>query len=89
MLREVEYINKALKEPSAPLQPLSEARVSGKLEVLENLVDKVDKVIIGGGMAFTFIKALGRAKSLVEDDLVDTAGPLWKSPCQRVKFYLC
>ena len=68
MLREVEYINKALKEPKRPFAAvIGGAKVSGKLEVLENLVDKVDKVIIGGGMAFTFIKALGQStgKSLV------------------------
>ncbi|MCP4716577.1 MAG: phosphoglycerate kinase, partial [Deltaproteobacteria bacterium] len=51
------------------------AKVSGKLEVLENLISKVDAVIIGGGMMFTFLKAQGKevGKSLVEEDLIDTA----------------
>jgi len=92
MLREVEYINKALKEPKRPFAAvIGGAKVSGKLEVLENLVDKVDKVIIGGGMAFTFIKALGQStgKSLVEDDLVDTARTIMeKARARGVKFYL-
>jgi len=92
MLREVEYINKALKEPKRPFAAvIGGAKVSGKLEVLENLVEKVDKVIIGGGMAFTFIKALGQStgKSLVEDDLVDTARTIMeKARARGVKFYL-
>ena len=49
--------------------------MSGKLEVLHNLVSKVDKILIGGGMAFTFLKALGYeiGNSLVEDDLIPEA----------------
>lgn len=92
MLREVEYINKALKDPKRPYAAvIGGAKVSGKLEVLENLIEKVDKVIIGGGMAFTFIKALGQniGKSLVEDDLVDTARAVMEKARSRgVKLYL-
>ncbi len=92
MLREVEYINKALKDPKRPYAAvIGGAKVSGKLEVLENLIEKVDKVIIGGGMAFTFIKALGQGigKSLVEDDLVDTARSIMeKARSKGVKLYL-
>jgi phosphoglycerate kinase len=67
------------------------AKVSGKLEVLENLIEKVDKVIIGGGMAFTFIKALGQdiGKSLVENELVGTARSIMeKARSKGVKLYL-
>ena len=61
---------------SSPVRPLvailGGAKVSGKLEVLETLINKVDKVVIGGGMAFTFLKAMGYnvGKSLVEDELI-------------------
>ncbi|HON38006.1 MAG: phosphoglycerate kinase [Desulfomonilia bacterium] len=92
MLREVEYINKALKDPKRPyVAVIGGAKVSGKLEVLENLIEKVNKIIIGGGMAFTFIKALGQdiGKSLVEDDLVDTARTIMeKARSKGVKLYL-
>ncbi len=92
MLREVEYINKALKDPKRPYAAvIGGAKVSGKLEVLENLIEKVDKVIIGGGMAFTFIKALGQeiGKSMVEDELVDTARSVMeKARSKGVKLYL-
>jgi phosphoglycerate kinase len=54
---------------------LGGAKVSGKLEVITHLMDKLDVFLIGGGMAFTFIKAQGKeiGKSLVENDLIDTA----------------
>jgi phosphoglycerate kinase len=70
------YFDKAMTNPERPLAAvLGGAKVSGKLEVLETLVSKVDTIIIGGGMAFTFLKAQGFAigKSLVEDDLIGTA----------------
>lgn len=92
MLREVEYINRALKNPARPFAAvIGGAKVSGKLEVLENLIDKVDRIIIGGGMAFTFIKALGQdiGKSMVEDELVDTARAIMeKARAKGVKLYL-
>lgn len=92
MQQEVEYINKALQAPQRPFAAvIGGAKVSGKLEVLENLVEKVDKLIIGGGMAFTFVKALGQdiGKSLVEEDLVDTARSIMeKAKAKGVKFYL-
>ena len=73
---EITYFTKALEEPERPLVALvGGAKVSGKLEVLENLIQKVDKLLIGGGMAFTFLKAKGIeiGKSLLENDLLDTA----------------
>lgn len=73
---EMTYFDKAMTNPVRPLAAiLGGAKVSGKLEVLEKLVDKVDVIVIGGGMAFTFLKAQGISvgKSLVEDDLIETA----------------
>jgi phosphoglycerate kinase len=73
---EITYFTKALEEPQRPLVAIiGGAKVSGKLEVLENLIQKVDKLLIGGGMAFTFLKAKGIeiGKSLLESDLLDTA----------------
>ena len=67
------------------------SKVSGKLEALRQLLDKVDKVIIGGGMAFTFLKAQGYeiGTSLVEDDLLDEARTIMiKARKKGVKFYL-
>ena len=74
--KEIEYFNKALLEPERPLVVvIGGAKVSTKIEVLENIITKVDSLIIGGGMAFTFLKAkgLGVGKSLLEADFVDTA----------------
>lgn len=73
---ELSYFSKAMDKPEHPLIAIvGGAKVSGKLEVLENLIQKVDKILIGGGMAFTFLKAKGIevGKSLVENDLLDTA----------------
>lgn len=86
MLEEVQSINRALKDPQRPLAAIvGGAKVSGKLEILENLLDKVDKLIIGGGMAFTFMKAKGMpvGKSLLEEDLVGTAGDIMKDAAAR------
>jgi len=92
MLRELEYIEKAIGNPKRPFAAvIGGSKVSGKLEVLENLADKVDKLIIGGGMAFTFVKALGQevGKSLVEEDLMETAVDIMKKARSRgVKLYL-
>jgi phosphoglycerate kinase len=92
MLSEVTSINRALKDAQRPFAAvIGGAKVSGKLEILENLVDKVDKLIIGGGMAYTFLKALGFnvGKSLVEEDLIDTAkSVIDKAGAKGVKIYL-
>ncbi len=79
MAAEVEYLGKALGSPDRPFVAiLGGAKVSDKLEVIENLLNKVDALIIGGAMAYTFLKAKGYpvGKSLVEENLVDTARDL-------------
>ena len=79
MADEVEYLGKALHHPDRPFVAiLGGAKVSDKLEVIENLLGKVDALLIGGAMAYTFFKARGIpvGTSLVEDDLVDTARKL-------------
>ncbi len=76
---EVEYLGKALTAPDRPFVAiLGGAKVSDKLEVIDNLLPKVDALLIGGAMAYTFFKAQGlpTGKSLVEADLVDTARDL-------------
>ncbi|KAF0221731.1 MAG: phosphoglycerate [Geobacteraceae bacterium] len=92
MKNEMNYFEKAMKNPIRPLVAiLGGAKVSGKLEVLENLCTKVDKIIIGGGMAFTFLKALGYnvGKSLVEEDLIETARKTYNKARENgIKFYL-
>jgi len=79
MADEVEYLGKALGSPDRPFVAiLGGAKVSDKLEVIENLLTRVDALVIGGAMAYTFLKAQGQpvGKSLVEDDLVATAADL-------------
>ena len=76
MKEELHYLNRVMESPARPLVAvIGGAKVSGKLEVLKNLSLRVDKLIIGGGMAFTFLKSLGMnvGKSLVEDELLKTA----------------
>lgn len=76
MNAEVASLNKVLKEGKKPFTAvLGGAKVSGKIEIINHLIDSVDNLIIGGGMMFTFIKALGGkiGNSLVEDDLLDLA----------------
>ena len=92
MKREVEYLEGAVENPIRPfVAVLGGAKVSGKIGVIENLGKKVDKVIIGGGMAFTFIKAMGLeiGRSLVEDSMLRFAQDIQEHAIGRgVKFYL-
>jgi phosphoglycerate kinase len=79
MAAEVEYLGRALGHPDRPFVAiLGGAKVSDKLEVIENLLGRVDALIVGGAMAYTFLKAQGKpvGKSLVETDLVATAREL-------------
>lgn len=92
MKKEIEYLEGAVADPMRPFVAiLGGAKVSGKIGVIENLGKRVDKVIIGGGMAFTFIKAMGLeiGNSLVEDDMLDFARGVQEHALARgVKFYL-
>ena len=92
MKREVESLEGAVENPTRPFVAiLGGAKVSGKIGVIENLGKRVDKVIIGGGMAYTFIKAMGLeiGKSLVEDDMLEFAKGIQEHAISRgVKFYL-
>ena len=74
--KEIKFFGTLIKKPVRPfISVVGGSKVSGKLEALSNLLPKVDKMIIGGGMAFTFLKAQGYdvGNSLVEDDLLDEA----------------
>lgn len=77
--KEIEIMGKALSNPARPFVAiLGGAKVSDKIEVIENLLDKVDTLIIGGGMAYTFLKAKGYkiGKSICEEDKLDLAKSL-------------
>lgn len=77
MEKELDYLqDKVVDNPARPFVALiGGAKVSSKIEVLESLLTKVDRLIVGGGMAYTFLKAKGLSvgASLVEDDMLDTA----------------
>jgi phosphoglycerate kinase len=92
MRDELHYLGKVMQDPARPLVAvIGGAKVSGKLEVLQNLAPRVNRLIIGGGMAFTFLKAVGMnvGKSLVEEDLVKTAqGILEEASKKGVKVFL-
>jgi phosphoglycerate kinase len=89
---ELDYLKKATESPVRPLVAIiGGAKVSDKIGVLEKLIEKVDKLVIGGGMAFTFLKALGNevGKSLCEMDMLDTArGIMDKAKSRNVRLYL-
>lgn len=77
--KEIDVMGKALEEPQRPFVAiLGGAKVSDKIGVITNLLEKVDALIVGGGMAFTFLKAKGHeiGKSLLEEDKVDLAKEL-------------
>lgn len=77
--KEIEYLGRAVADPEKPyVAVLGGAKVSDKILVIENLIEKVDAVIIGGGMAYTFLKAQGKpiGNSMLEADRVDVANDL-------------
>lgn len=83
MEKELKYLESALKNPQRPLLAIiGGAKVSTKIGVLKNLLDKVDNLAIGGGMCFTFYKAKGLniGKSLCEDDFINETKPLLENP---------
>src|SRR3981189_776915 len=90
MEKELAYLGKAVTNPARPFVAiLGGAKVSDKIEVVENLMTIADAVLIGGGMAYTFLKAEGQpiGKSLVEDDKLDLAKRL-RAKAQQKKFAL-
>ncbi len=90
--KEINFFGKLIENPVRPFAAIvGGSKVSGKLEALVNLLPKVDKLFIGGGMAFTFLKQLGYdiGASLVEDDLLEEAQKIMdKAKELGVKFYL-
>ncbi len=79
MQKELDYLGSAISNPQRPYCAiLGGAKISGKIDVINNLLDKVDSLIIGGGMAFTFFKAQGKeiGKSLLEEEKLDLAKEL-------------
>lgn len=92
MNKEINFFSKVIENPTRPfVAVIGGSKVSGKLQALINLVEKVDKIVIGGGMAFTFLKAQGLeiGKSIVEDDLLGDAKKIMARAKDRgVKFYL-
>lgn len=76
LIKEIEFGQNLIKKPSRPFVAVAGgSKVSGKLQALTNLLPRVDKLIIGGGMAFTFLKAMGEdiGNSLLEEDLIEEA----------------
>jgi phosphoglycerate kinase len=92
MEKELTYMSKALNEPAKPFVAiLGGAKVSDKIEVIDNLLSKVSAILIGGGMAYTFLKAQGQeiGKSLLEADKIDLAREtLAKAKAKGVRFLL-
>ena len=86
MENELRYLGDVLSNPARPfVAVLGGAKVSDKIEVIENLIARVDRLLIGGAMAYTFFKANGRpvGKSLVEDDKLDAAREIMARASQR------
>src|SRR5690606_7337260 len=92
MQKELEYLGSAVSSPEKPYCAiLGGAKISGKIDVINNLLDKVDTMLIGGGMAFTFFKAQGKeiGKSLLEEEKLSLAKELLDKVKQKnVKFLL-
>ena len=90
--KEIKFLGDTVASPEKPFVAIvGGAKVSGKLEVLKTFIEKVDTILIGGGMAYTFYKAQGHSigNSLVEEDLVDTAKQiLTDAESKGVKFML-
>ncbi len=92
MQKELDYLGGAISDPARPYCAiLGGAKISGKIDVIQNLMGKVDTLIIGGGMAYTFFKAQGKeiGQSLLEADKLDVAEEiLSKLESSKVKFLL-
>jgi phosphoglycerate kinase len=86
MEKELRYLGDALGDPARPfVAVLGGAKVSDKIEVIDNLIPRVDRLIIGGAMAYTFFKAMGKpvGSSLVEDDKLDSARQIMEKASRR------
>jgi phosphoglycerate kinase len=92
LVKELEFLGKAVGNPVRPyVAIIGGAKISGKIEVIQNLLDKVDSLLIGGGMMFTFYRAQGLdvGKSLVEEDKIGLAGDILKAAeSKKVRFLL-
>jgi phosphoglycerate kinase len=92
MEKELEVLGKALSNPERPFTAIiGGAKVKDKIGVIDHLLDKVDNLIIGGGLAYTFVKAQGHevGKSLLEEDKIDLAKQFMKKAEEKgVKFYM-
>lgn len=90
--KEIEYLGKAVSAPEKPFVAIiGGAKISGKIDVVTNLLDKVDAIIIGGGMVYTFYRAMGIpvGNSLVEEDRIEMASDiLEKVKAKGVRFLL-
>lgn len=87
MQKEIDFIGGAIDSPERPFVAiLGGAKVSDKIGVIENVLSKADKVIIGGGMAYTFLKSQGKeiGKSLLEEDKVELAGSLLEKAGDKI-----
>jgi phosphoglycerate kinase len=79
LMKEIAYLGRVIEAPSKPfVAVLGGAKISGKIDVIAHLMDKVDHILIGGGMAYTFFKAMGYAigTSLLEEDRIEMARDL-------------
>ncbi|MGK2906975.1 MAG: phosphoglycerate kinase, partial [Desulfuromonadales bacterium] len=84
--KEIQYLGQALADPDHPfVAVIGGAKVSDKIAVIDNLIEKIDTLIIGGGMAYTFLRAEGRptGKSLVEEDRIDLAKKLLQKAADK------
>ena len=92
MREELDYFARALKNPLRPLTAIiGGAKVSSKLHVIKNLLNSVDRIIVGGAMAFTFLRGqgFGLGRSMVEEDMVDEARDTFQEAIARgIRFYL-
>ena len=92
MEKEITYLGKALENPEKPFVAIiGGSKISGKIDVIQNLLDKVDTLVIVGGMVYTFLRALGikTGKCLVEEDKIDLAkAALDKSKAKGVELLL-
>ncbi len=90
--KELDYLGKAVGNPARPyVAIIGGAKISGKIDVIQNLLDKVDSLLIGGGMMFTFYRAQGLdvGKSLVEEDKIGLAGEILKAAeSKKMRFLL-